>query len=82
MGLIVALLHCPDCKGEVELTLDKLHGRHRMACPHCPGTLDLHEETNNCLIWVGYRALFDAELKVEPDGVVVCLRSDRQRTDN
>jgi hypothetical protein len=77
MRLIAVLLHCPDCKDELELTMDKLHRRHRLVCPHCPGKLDLHPEVNKCLIWVGYRALFDVDLKVEPDGVIVCLRSDR-----
>lgn len=82
LGLIAVLLRCPDCKGQVELTLANLYSRHRMACPHCPGTLDLHEETNRCLIWVGYRSLFDADLKIDSDGVVVRLRSFRQRADN
>jgi hypothetical protein len=80
MGLIGVLLHCPECHGEVELTLDKLYGRHRMACTHCNGTLDLHEDTTHRLIWVGYRCLFDPDLAIEPDGVVVCLRSDREVT--
>lgn len=78
MPLITVLLHCPECGAEVELTLEKLYGRHRMACPHCTSTLDLAEETTHCLIWVGYRCLFETDLAVEHDGVVVCLRSDRQ----
>ena len=78
MPLITVLLHCPECRAEAELTLEKLYGRHRMACPHCTGTLDLAEETTHCLIWVGYRCLFETDLVVEPDGVVGCLRSDRQ----
>ncbi|MGA8402903.1 MAG: hypothetical protein WB697_23650, partial [Stellaceae bacterium] len=68
------------CYGEVELTLNKLYGRHRMACTHCNSTLDLHEDTIHCLIWVGYRCLFDRDLAIEPDGVVFCLRSDRELT--
>src|SRR5438876_2228674 len=66
LSLITVILHCPEWDAEVELTLEKLYGRHRMACPHCTGTLDLGEEITHCLIWVGYRCLFERDLAVQP----------------